>query len=160
MGIRRRVAPCMNCKILFSFFEKKVKDLSLDSNIHFIGLVQKHIVVEWYKKAIASFVVFKNFPVLGTSSPNKMFDSFAAGVPVINNTLGWIKDLIKNEDCGINVLPNNSLEMRNAILKMVDDINFQKVTAKNALRLAQTEFNRDLLSEKYMEALLEILKHK
>jgi glycosyltransferase involved in cell wall biosynthesis len=138
--------------------ERRVKELNLDSYIHFTGLISKHEVVAWYKRAIASFVVFKNYPVLSTSSPNKMFDSFAAGVPIIQNTEGWIKDLIDIESCGINVMPNNAFSMMKAIKIVVTEDRTQKHLSQNALRLAKSEFNRDLLAQKYLNALTEIVQ--
>jgi len=138
--------------------EKRVKELSLEKNIHFKGLVAKNEVVGWYKKALASFVVFKNFPVLSTSSPNKMFDSFAAGVPIIQNTKGWISDLVTERECGINVAPNNTKEMADAILQMVANKELQNKFSNNALKLAQTEFNRDLLAFKYLKNLTDIAR--
>lgn len=137
--------------------QQKVKDLSLEENIHFMGLVQKHEVVAWYKKAIASFVVFKNYPVLSTSSPNKMFDSFAAGVPIIQNTVGWIKDLVEKENCGINVIPNDPVSMTQAIQVIIQDNNLQLSMAQNAFRLAETAFNRDLLAKEYLDVLINIV---
>jgi len=138
--------------------EQKVDNLNLNENIHFLGLVQKHEVVSWYQKSIASFVVFKNFPVLSTSSPNKMFDSFAAGIPIIQNTQGWIKSLVSKENCGINVNPNDAIDMMLAIEKIAFNADLQKIQSSNALRLAQTEFNRDILAEKYLNALVTLKK--
>jgi glycosyltransferase involved in cell wall biosynthesis len=134
--------------------EQRVKYLKLTENIHFIGLVQKHEVVAWYHKSIASFVVFKNYSVLSTSSPNKMFDSFAAGIPIIQNTEGWIKNLVTKENCGINVIPNDAKSMMLAIEKIAHNTDIQQIQAANALRLAQTEFNRDILAAKYLNALI------
>ena len=128
--------------------------MKLTENIHFIGLVQKHEVVAWYHKSIASFVVFKNYSVLSTSSPNKMFDSFAAGIPIIQNTEGWIKNLVTKENCGINVIPNDAKSMMLAIEKIAHNTDIQQIQAANALRLAQTEFNRDILAAKYLNALI------
>jgi glycosyltransferase involved in cell wall biosynthesis len=138
----------------------KLEDLStrynLNSQIHFVGLIPKTEVVKWYKISIASFVVFKNFSVLGTSSPNKMFDSLAAGVPIIQNTTGWIKDLVEDEKIGINVLPNNPLSMAHAIeyfIKLGKDVTKFR---KNSFLCARTTFDRRNLSLRYHKNLMEL----
>ncbi|MCB9201604.1 MAG: glycosyltransferase family 4 protein [Flavobacteriales bacterium] len=135
--------------------ERLVKLYSLD-NISFIGLIPKNEVILWLNSSIVSFVMFKNYPVLQTSSPNKLFDSFASGTPVIQNTTGWIKDLVEKEKCGINVPPDNPKELADAIVKITDDIELRNQMAKNAKRLAETEFNRDILAEKYLNKILEL----
>jgi glycosyltransferase involved in cell wall biosynthesis len=140
--------------------QKRTKDLGLTSHIHYTGLIPKNEVVAWYKKAIASFVVFKDYEVLSTSSPNKMFDSFAAGVPIIQNTTGWIMDLVNEEGCGINVAPNNKEEMAAAILRMITEVEFQKSSGENALRLAKSKFSRDQLAKEYLTAIAGLSSEK
>lgn len=126
------------------------------TNVHFMGLLPKYEVADWLQISTATLVVFKNFPVLQTSSPNKMFDSFAAGVPVIHNTTGWIRNLVQKEECGIGVLPDDADALAQAIQKLANDPALRKHMALNAGRLADSLFNRDLLAEKYLSALVEL----
>ena len=63
----------------------------------------------------------RNLEVLGTCSPNKLFDSFAAGTPMIQNTEGWIKDLIERENCGVNVPPDDAGALAEAVLRLARD---------------------------------------
>ncbi|GAB5522681.1 MAG: glycosyltransferase family 4 protein [Roseivirga sp.] len=126
-------------------------------NIHFMGLIPKTEVAKWFSIATASFVTFKDFEVLHTSSPNKMFDSFAAGVPIIQSTRGWIKELVVKEECGLNVDANNIATFSKAMKAMVKDQELQKRLAHNARRVAKTKFNRNLLSKKYLERLEKLL---
>lgn len=127
-----------------------------NNNITFLGLMSKIEVITWYRKAWASFVTFKNYPVLQTSSPNKMFDSFAAGVPIIQNTQGWIKQLVENEKCGINVPQEDPVRFADAISLLADDETLRNNLASNAFRLARTVFNRDVLALKYLKGIESI----
>jgi len=77
-----------------------------------------------------------------------------AGIPIIQNTEGWIKNLVTKENCGINVNPNDAKSMMLAIEQIAHKTDIQQIQAANALRLAQTEFNRDLLATKYLNALV------
>lgn len=137
--------------------ESLVADLRLSSRIKFLGLLPKKKVVMWLRVSFASFVVFKDFPVLHTSSPNKLFDSFAAGIPVIHNTVGWMKTLIDNEECGITVAPGDVRGMGNAIDRLAENQMLRRKLAENAKRLGYTEFNRDILAKRYLESLLELI---
>ena len=143
-----------NVKIVFigegserNELENLVEKYGYKNQIYFTGLIPKNEVVEWYKISRASFVLFKDYQVLGTSSPNKMFDSFAAGVPIIQNTGGWIFDLVKDYKCGINVIPNCPESMADAIRKIIDDDEFFKKASSNSYNLAKNKFNRSALAK-------------
>lgn len=133
--------------------QRLASEYNLNSQIHFVGLIPKTEVVKWYKIAIASFVVFKDFPVLGTSSPNKMFDSLSAGVPIIQNTTGWIRDLVINENIGRNVIPNNPDSMAEAIEYFSRIGNGNSELRDRSLKCANEQFDRRNLSLKYFETL-------
>lgn len=141
--------------------EDMVRKSGLAHQVHFSGLLPKNELIGWLKVSVASFVVFKNHPVLATSSPNKMFDSFAAGLPVIQNTTGWIKSLLDEHGCGLNVEPGNPASMANAIQSMsqMEAEKWQDMSDA-AFNLAQNVFNRDLLASQYYRQLNELLDTK
>src|SRR5690554_1236297 len=123
------------------------------TNIEFLGLMPKTEVIKWFSRVEASLVTFKDLSVLHTSSPNKMFDSFAAGVPIIQSTKGWIKELVEETNCGINVDPDKPETFKLAIEKIANSKNFRDELALNAKKLALNDFNRDILAKKYLAAL-------
>lgn len=133
--------------------QQRVAELGLGANIHFIGLIPKVQVAGWYKIALASFVVFKDFPVWSTVSPNKMFDSFAAGVPIIQNTGGWIRDLVAEQACGLNANMGDPQSMAECIRRISTDDALRMELGRNARRMAETTFNRDILTKTYREGL-------
>ncbi len=137
--------------------EELVKKYQLDEYVYFLGLIPKTDVVRWYHRSLVSFVVFKNFPILGTSSPNKMFDSFAANIPIIQNTKGWIRELINHFGVGINVEPNNPKEMSAAIETFLElEMNDSKFKT-NIEPLALIDFDRIVLANRYLSKLNEHL---
>ncbi len=129
--------------------EQYVKD-NLIPGIYFLGLMPKIAVRSWLQHAYAAFVTFKNIPVLQTSSPNKMFDAFAAGVPVIQSTKGWIKDLLEKEKCGISVDPEIPQQMAEAIQRLLINEHERNFMATESKRLARTSLNRKLLANQYL----------
>ena len=48
----------------------------------------------------ACMTIFKDVPVLATNSPNKLFDTFAAGRAAIVNTDGWQRELVERNQAG------------------------------------------------------------
>lgn len=125
-------------------------ELEIQHRVQFRGLVPKTELVNWLKNARASFVTFKDYPVLHTSSPNKMFDSFAAGIPVIQSTRGWIAELIRDSGAGWNVEPGNPESFAHAISEAISDPALAKEKGQKAIHLAKTAFNRDSLSKEYI----------
>ena len=128
------------------------------NNIEFWGLLPKKELPKWVKSSRATLFTTLDNETQNTSCPNKIFDSFAAGVPIIQTTTGWIKELIEKENCGINVSPNNPKELADAILKMADDEILHEKLSVNAGRVARTLFNRDVLANQYLEEIKLLLK--
>lgn len=135
--------------------ERAVEEAGL-SNVFFTGLLPKTDLIKWFFLSKASLVTFKDLPVLSSNSPNKMFDSFAAGVPIIQTTQGWIKSLVEEEFCGLNALPHDPKSLADAILWLYSNENERVKMANNAIHLAKTVFNRDILAEEYLGAIKAI----
>ena len=150
-----------DARISLVFIGEGVERLKLESfvishkieNIYFLGLLQKIEVAKWFSVATASFVTFKDLKVLHTSSPNKLYDSLAAGLPVIHNTKGWIKQLVDKHQCGITVLPNHPISFSEAIQKLAFDREANLRMAENAKKVYQEAFDVDKNALIYLEAM-------
>ena len=125
-------------------------------NLHFLGLMPKEQVVAWLKNARAAFYTVKDVPVLHTGSPNKLFDAFAAGVPVVQTSRGWIWDLLEQENCGLNAPLDDADATADAVTRLCDDEALFVTCAANAKRLAQTRFDRGHLAATYLAALQDL----
>lgn len=122
-------------------------------NIYFLGLLQKIEVAKWFSVSCASILTIKDIPFLHTCSPNKLYDSLAAGVPVIHNTKGWIKQLVDKHQCGITVLPNDPISFSFAIQKLAFDQDANLRMAENAKKVYQEAFDVDKNALIYLEAI-------
>jgi glycosyltransferase involved in cell wall biosynthesis len=127
-------------------------------NVHFMGLLPKQDLPKWLHCSTATLFTTLNNPVQDTCSPNKIFDSFAAGVPIIQTTQGWIKDLVNENYCGLNVNPNNPREMAEAMLYLLENKEENEKMRINSISLARADFNRERLAEKYLESLKALNK--
>ena len=137
--------------------EELTRSLGLEEQVRFIGLRPKYEIAAYYAMATASFVVFKNRPVLSTVSPNKMFDSLAAGVPIVQNTGGWIRDLVAVHGCGFNIQAGDADSMAQGILGCYDGETMRRMS-EACTELARGMFDRDRLATLYLENLSEISK--
>ena len=134
--------------------EELVKINQLDF-VKFIGLIPKVELVNWVDISVATLFTAIDNPFMNSLSPNKIYDSFAAGKPVIQTTKGWIYDLFEREQCGINVecTPES---LGNAIIRMASDSKLVERMSVNSKRLAMTQFNRDTLAQKYLNAIVKL----
>lgn len=130
-----------------------VDKYGLKEQVEFLGLIPKVEVVKWFAQARASLVTFKDLPVLHTNSPNKLFDSLSAGVPVIQSTKGWIFEMVNETQCGINVDPQSPHDFAKAFELMIDFPEEAERMGKNARQLAENRFDRSKLSEEYIKAM-------
>lgn len=123
-------------------------------NVKFLGLLPKVMLPSWVQASCATLFSTLNNPVQNSSSPNKVFDSLAAGVPVIQTTTGWLARLIGDEECGVNVKPDDPEALALAMIHLTSNNDIRKRMSANSKRLAETVFNRDLLAEKYLKAII------
>lgn len=96
----------------------------------------------------ACLTVFKDIPVLATNSPNKLFDTFAAGRPAIVNTDGWQRELVEDNQAGVYVRPADPEDLADRVLALRDNPALVRTMGANARRLAETRFDRRDLAER------------
>ena len=134
-------------------YEKESNELN---NIVFLGSMPKTELIPWVRSSIATLFATLDNPVQSTCSPNKIFDSFAASKPIIQTTKGWIFKLVENERCGLNVDVNSPRDAAKAICKLADNKILADEMGINAFRLAESEFSRDFLANKYLQLITEL----
>lgn len=130
-------------------------------NCIFLGQMPKKELNEVMKRADIGMMVLANVPAFyyGTS-PNKFFDYIASGLPVVNNYPGWLADMININNCGIAVEPEKPEVFADAIIKMADNPDLRDACGKNGRALAEREFARDLLGEKFVSFLEKTYQSK
>lgn len=87
------------------------------------------------------------------TSPNKFFDYIAAGIPVINNYPGWLAGLIQENRCGLVVPPGNVAAFADALQGLAADAEARRTMGAAARVLAEKEFARPILAERFIAAL-------
>jgi glycosyltransferase involved in cell wall biosynthesis len=133
--------------------EKKVlqdeaEEQGLQEYFTVIDLMPKEQLVPLVKHSLVSLIPMANRPLLDTSSPNKLFESLAAGVPVVQTTNGWIKELLDKESCGFTITPENPEELVDILKKLKADPGMREKMAENAFNVAKTQFDKTKLAQK------------
>ena len=130
--------------------ERRAQALRLD-NLVFIGYRPKTEVAAWHAAAAATLCGVKPVPVFMTCSPNKLFDSLAAGRPVLSNIDGWIREMLSRADCGFTYAYGDVRTAADHILALRDDPDRLAAMGQRARRLAEEEFSRDVLTRRYLD---------
>jgi glycosyltransferase involved in cell wall biosynthesis len=103
----------------------------------------------------ACLTIFKDVPVLATNSPNKLFDTFAAGRAAIVNQPGWMQRLVEDNDAGVFVRPGDPADLAEKVRWLRDNPAEVERYGRNARLLAEREFGRDELAGRALEILRE-----
>ena len=129
---------------------------SAPANVTFSGTAAgKEEVAELAARSSACLTVFKDVPVLATNSPNKLFDTFAAGRPAIVNMDGWMRRLVEDNDAGVYVRAGDARDLADKIAWLRDHREDAARMGANARALAEREFDRDLLADRALAVLEE-----
>ena len=134
--------------------ETECSELELSDYFQWLDPIPKQKLAEFLTNMDVGFMPLLNIPAFqyGTS-PNKFFDYLAAGLPVLNNYPGWVSDLISSHNCGVAVSPNNESELADALVYFRDNKEQRIEMGTNARRLGEEQFSRDLLANKFIEAI-------
>lgn len=99
----------------------------------------------------AMYISFQNLPMLHTGSPNKFFDSLAAGKMVISNLGGWTAELIEKHELGFAYNPEHPNNFRQALMGFLQKS--RVITCQQSARVLAEEFSRERLSEQFLASL-------
>ena len=137
--------------------EEKAKELGLN-NVFFLGQMPKKETVAWLSNCELSLFTTLDNEIQDTCSPNKIFDSFAAGKPIIQTTRGWIHELVEESKCGFNADPQNPEDFAKKIQLFFNLSPSEKEKMSDSSReLSRTKFNRDFLAKQYLQILSNFL---
>lgn len=138
--------------------EKMVKfknEIQLE-NLIILDLMPKNKLVAIVQHALISLVPLKDVKILNTSSPNKFFESLAAGVPVIQTTSGWMNDYVKNNNVGFSIDPNKPVALSDKLIEIFDSPNLLSEMKLNAIQIAIKEFDKRILAKIMLENIIKL----
>lgn len=126
------------------------------NTILFLDLMPKVELVNYIKNALVSIIPLSDTPMLSSSSPNKLFESMAASIPVIQTTNGWIKKMLLESQSGFTVSPTKEDELFDKLIFLADNEIEAKEIGKRGFKFARLNFDKNVLSEKMIKAIEKI----
>jgi glycosyltransferase involved in cell wall biosynthesis len=133
---------------------QRSREQRLEGYFAWIDPVSKNELAGLLAAMDVGMMILKNVPAFyyGTS-PNKFFDYIASGLPVLNNYPGWLAELIGANRCGLAVPPDDATAFADAVLALRGDRDELRQMGARARALAEREFSRDLLGQRFVAAL-------
>lgn len=89
---------------------------------------------------------FKDLSILKTNSPNKFFDSLAAGKPIIVNSAGWTKKIVEANNIGFYVNPRIPEELADLLVNLQYKKNELELLKEKIITIAKRDYNVDSLT--------------
>lgn len=116
-----------------------------DSNVLYLGSKNTYITSDLANCCQASITTFIDLPVLYTNSPNKLFDSLSAGLPIIVNSNGWTRKMVEENECGVYVDPSDPGDLARKICELRSDPELCKRFSSNARALSLSVYDKSKL---------------
>jgi glycosyltransferase involved in cell wall biosynthesis len=132
--------------------ERRARELGLE-NLRFLPPVPKEELAGIVGAADVTLTIFAAHPILQTNSPNKFFDSLAAGRPVVVNVDGWLRRLVEENEAGVWVPAGNAEALAGALSVLAARRDRVERMGRNARALAEREFGRDEMAERLARTL-------
>nr|WP_277987101.1 glycosyltransferase [Microbacterium esteraromaticum] len=107
----------------------------------FLGQIPPLEARDLLLNARVGLVVLQDTPAYRDSLPTKMFEYFAAGVPVVASDFPLWRDIVTQHECGILVDPSSPAKIAEAIRRYADDPQLLACHSRNARRLAIEQLN-------------------
>jgi glycosyltransferase involved in cell wall biosynthesis len=123
-----------------------------DGKAEFLGRLTYQQVLE---QTIASDLLFGLYTVSTptvkyAASANKLMEAMMAKKPILVTKDTAMADLVKQEDFGIAVDPENVAEIRQAILTLKNDTALYRRYAENARRAYERTYNREVMEKRLL----------
>ena len=120
-------------------------------NIYFLNSVPKIKIPKILSKSDAILISLGKVKLFKYGvSPNKLYDAYAIGRPVISTVSGKVNDEISKFKLGVTAPPDDPISLANSIKKLFFTSREERISmANNARKLAETIYSRKIISEKF-----------
>jgi len=106
----------------------------------------------------AVYVSYRKVSVLNTGSPNKLFDGLAAGKIIFLTVDGWMKELVKEADCGFSYNPDTPESARTLIEDLINQPDRIFGMKRNARKLAEERFSVEICTGQLIQVIENLKK--
>ena len=134
--------------------EEKVKKLSLDKNVLFLGSYPLQSMPDFYAHADALLVSLKTSPIFKLTIPSKMQSYLACGKPVLACLEGEGARIVTESNSGLSCLPDDFIELSKTVLKLSKMTKTElESMGENGRDFYLKNYERNMLSKSWLTCL-------
>jgi glycosyltransferase involved in cell wall biosynthesis len=127
-----------------SVLRDQVMSLNLQNNVEFFGMVAKEKTDELVKKADLGLIPHIRSEQSDNSSPNKLFDYMAAGLPVLASNCNSVKRVINETNIGMTYIFDSPSDFASVIKRLYNDHEKRVILASNGKKAVTERYNWEL----------------
>lgn len=129
-----------------------------EDNIFFEEPISKKDIPTLFSAATIASNLVTDLPEARANSANKFFDTLAAGKPILLNHGGWMHDVVKARNCGLAMWQQPIELVAQELHSKMNDQNWLSQAGIAAKKLAEQNFDRDMLAKQFEEVIKAAIK--
>ncbi|USZ67393.1 glycosyltransferase family 4 protein [Halorussus salilacus] len=133
--------------------QRRASEQGLD-NVVFAGRRPKEEVPEFLSVSDVSLVHLKDRDLFRTVIPSKMFESMAAGVPIVLGVKGEAKRILTEANAGVTMEPEDPQDLTSAVRHLYDESGRRTEFGSNGADFVRENFDWDAIATEYEQDLL------
>jgi len=127
-------------------------------NVKIGGFVPYKELMDRYKESDCIYVVYHpTNQVIKYSVPMKIFEAMACGLPVISNCEGFTGEFVRKNRIGLCVEEGNLKQIREAVIKLMNDPELRKEFGENGRHLVEKFYNWENMEKILVKIYSEVL---
>jgi glycosyltransferase involved in cell wall biosynthesis len=128
------------------------------SNVRFLPIQPTSTLPAVLNLVYATIIPLRRLELFKAALPSKMFDSMAAGRPIVGPLWGEAADLVEKAACGLVVEPEDAQAVHEAVEKLAADPALAKRLGEQGRRYVVEHFDRDDIAARLVKLLEEVGK--
>lgn len=121
--------------------ENMIEELGLEQIVQLPGSVPFEKLIKEYAAASVFIMPSKDSPRGSDGLPTVLIESLALGLPVVATRKAGIPDLVKDQETGLLVKPNDPSQLAECIAVLLKDGNLRERLAQAGRKLVEKEFD-------------------
>ncbi len=141
--------------------KERLKTLAVEmkvKNVKFLDPVPKQEVFKYILASEMGASVLKRVDTFKTVYSNKTFDYMSCKKPILMAIDGVSRELVETAEAGVYVEPENIQAYNTIIRAYLNDPVRLKAEGENGYRYAKQNFDREVLAQKYLNRIEEIIR--
>jgi len=129
-------------------FEKELKREPGWKHVNYNGYLDREQVKKIYNRSIIGIVTLHPNHNDINSLPIKMFEYMISNLPIIASNFDLFIDIFTKNKCGLNIDPQNPLEIANAIDYLIENPDIREEMGQNGKKAVINDYNWDIEERK------------